>query len=227
MPVHDSRGLTEPRSRGQSTWSRKTTLHSLSLTLGADHRSRVRSFRRASAAANDCIWAIWAWTLTVCSWPAGVPRSGDLDGRNRAKRKSAIAGKEPVETRAGKRSIDPLQSPTILRTGHRNRLKPPFKLRQRRALTFSDWIPSREGKDRARVAARGHPGALARPKVPQEACGAARCHRKWTLDPPELLLHTQPSALEMAIRRTLTPFAGRALRDGLLRQRSTLATLAR
>jgi hypothetical protein len=33
----------------------------------------------------------------------------------------------------------------------------------------------------ARLPARGHPGVGARPTAPQQACGAARCHRKWTL----------------------------------------------
>ena len=44
---------------------------------------------------------------------------------------------------------DPEPSVTVLRTGHRNRLNPPFKLRQRRASTFSDWTPATDGKDRA------------------------------------------------------------------------------
>jgi hypothetical protein len=30
-------------------------------------------------------------------------------------------------------------------------MKLPFNLRQRGALTFLDWMPSREGKDRARL----------------------------------------------------------------------------
>ena len=42
--------------------------------------------------------------------------------------------------------------------------------------------------------------ARARPQVPREALGAARCRRKSTLDPPYQLLHTQPRALEMTIR---------------------------
>ena len=45
---------------------------------------------------------------------------------------------------------DPHRSVRVLRTGHRNRLKRPFKLRQRSTSTFSDWMPARKGKDRAR-----------------------------------------------------------------------------
>ena len=43
----------------------------------------------------------------------------------------------------------------------------------------------------ARPPARGHPGLGARPKVGQQACGAARCHRTWTLDSTNRLLHIQ------------------------------------
>jgi len=43
-----------------------------------------------------------------------------------------------------------------------------------------------------------------RPRPPEsattQACGAARCRRKSTLDPPRRRLHTQPRALEMTIR---------------------------
>ena len=54
-----------------------------------------------------------------------------------------------------------------------------------------------------RLPARGHSGVRARPKVPREACGAARCRRKSTLDPPYRLLHPQPRALEMTLRYEL------------------------
>jgi hypothetical protein len=46
--------------------------------------------------------------------------------------------------------FDPEASSTVLRTGRRNRLKPPFTLRQRGASTSSDWMPARGGKGRAR-----------------------------------------------------------------------------
>ena len=51
----------------------------------------------------------------------------------------------------------------------------------------------------ARLPARGHPGVSARPAVPQQACGDARCHRKSTLDSTDRLLHTQARAVEMTI----------------------------
>jgi hypothetical protein len=44
--------------------------------------------------------------------------------------------------------IDPQPSATILRTGRRNRLKLPFKLRTRGACSFSDWMPKGHVKDR-------------------------------------------------------------------------------
>jgi len=52
----------------------------------------------------------------------------------------------------------------------------------------------------ARLPARGHPGVGARPKVPQQACAAARCHRKWMLDSTGPLLHIQACAVESPIR---------------------------
>jgi hypothetical protein len=52
--------------------------------------------------------------------------------------------------------FDPKPSPAALQSGHRNRLKPPFKLRQRGASFSSDWMPTTEGKDRAPPAARRH-----------------------------------------------------------------------
>jgi hypothetical protein len=51
----------------------------------------------------------------------------------------------------------------------------------------------------ARLPARGHPGVGARPKVGQQACGAARCHRKWMLDSTDRLLHIQVCAVESPI----------------------------
>ena len=41
---------------------------------------------------------------------------------------------------------DPLPTPQALHTGHRNRSKPPFKLRQRCASILPDWTPANEGK---------------------------------------------------------------------------------
>ena len=64
----------------------------------------------------------------------------------------------------------------------------------------------------ARLPARGHLGVGARPEVPRQACGAARCHRKSTLDPPYRLLHTQARAVESPIRsrRHVAIASGRA-----------------
>ena len=52
----------------------------------------------------------------------------------------------------------------------------------------------------ARQPARGHPGVGARPKVGQQASGAARCHRKWTLDSTGQRLLIQVCAVESPIR---------------------------
>ena len=41
---------------------------------------------------------------------------------------------------------DPFLSSTVLRTGHRNRLKPPFNLPHRGIPTFSEWMPTTEGR---------------------------------------------------------------------------------
>jgi hypothetical protein len=48
---------------------------------------------------------------------------------------------EPVLNRANHWASSTRSSrPRFLRIGHRNRLKPPFKLRQRGPSTFSDWM---------------------------------------------------------------------------------------
>jgi hypothetical protein len=47
-------------------------------------------------------------------------------------------------------AIDPEPSPAALQCSHRNRLKPPLNLRHRGTPTFPDWMPTTEGKDRAR-----------------------------------------------------------------------------
>jgi hypothetical protein len=48
--------------------------------------------------------------------------------------------------------------------------------------------------------ASGHLGIGARPKVPQQARGAARCHRKWTFDSTDRLPDTPARAVEMTVR---------------------------
>jgi hypothetical protein len=75
---------------------------------------------------------------------------------------------------------DPQPASTVLRTGHRNRLKPPFELRQSGASTFSDWKRTTEGMDRARS------------QVLLQAGEAARYRRKSTLDPRNRPHHIQP-----------------------------------
>ena len=47
-------------------------------------------------------------------------------------------------------AVDPKPSEALLVIGRRKRLKPPFKLGPLGASTFSDWMLTREGKDRAR-----------------------------------------------------------------------------
>jgi hypothetical protein len=165
----------------------------------------------------------------------------DFDFRVPARKESNTARSERSNFRASYRNRvftqpRPGAVAHALRSGHRNRLKPPFKLRQRGVSTFSGWMPTRGGKDRARprpssstsasagshhrrrpsvsdagwARARGRqparaqppPGVRARPKVPRDACGAARCHRQSTLDPCHGPRHTQPRALEMTIRTT-------------------------
>lgn len=56
----------------------------------------------------------------------------------------------------------------------------------------------------AQLPARGQPCRRAHPQASRPACGAARCRRKSTLDPPYRLRHTQPRALEMTIRPRLS-----------------------
>ena len=54
---------------------------------------------------------------------------------------------------------DPKPSAGALQCGHSNRMKLPFSLRQRGVPTFSIWMPTRGGDDRARprpAAVRGH-----------------------------------------------------------------------
>jgi hypothetical protein len=63
---------------------------------------------------------------------------------------SLVVGEEPYVDRGSRALVDPHRSVRVLRTGDRNRLKRPFKLRQRGTSTFSDWMPARKGKDRAR-----------------------------------------------------------------------------
>jgi hypothetical protein len=65
--------------------------------------------------------------------------------------------------------------------------RPPFaldRLRERDGehLIYEPPKPGGREHEPARLPARGHPGVGARPKLPQQACGAARCHRKSTLD---------------------------------------------
>jgi len=55
-------------------------------------------------------------------------------------------------------------------------------------------------RDAGRARSCPRPPARARPEVPRQACGAAPCRRKSTLDPPYRLLRTQPRALGMTIR---------------------------
>ena len=56
---------------------------------------------------------------------------------------------------------EPEPSSTVLRTGRRNRRKPPFKLRQRGASTFLDWMPTSEGASHPPAARR-----CGRPSMP-------------------------------------------------------------
>ena len=52
----------------------------------------------------------------------------------------------------------------------------------------------------ARTPARDHVVVGARPKMPQQACGGARCQRKWTLVSTDRLLHIQACAVDSPIR---------------------------
>jgi hypothetical protein len=46
---------------------------------------------------------------------------------------------------------DPHPSAMVLLTGHGDRWKPPFELRQRGTSTYPEWMPETEGKRRARL----------------------------------------------------------------------------
>ena len=77
----------------------------------------------------------------------------------------------PLGRFASTPAVDPKPSTTVLRPGHRNRLKPPFKLRHRGALNLLGLNAYNTGQDRARLrsAAVGHArrrGAHLRPPRP-------------------------------------------------------------
>jgi len=61
--------------------------------------------------------------------------------------------------------------------------------------------PGRRVPAHASLPARRHPGGRAGPEAPRQACGAARCHRKWTLDSTDRLLHIQACAVASPVRR--------------------------
>jgi hypothetical protein len=76
-----------------------------------------------------------------------------------------------------------------LRSGHRNRSKPPFKLRKRDALSFSDWMPTRECKDCHRP----------RPATAGEGCGSGSSHPGLRFRPaPHLSHHRRSSPVHAA-----------------------------
>jgi hypothetical protein len=101
--------------------------------------------------------------MTVRLWPCRTPAA---DERRLHRRYPTFnpggpqyAEQRPLGGIASMPAVDPLPTPRVLHSGRRNRSKPPFELRQRRILTFSDWMPARKGKNRIcprPAAAGGH-----------------------------------------------------------------------
>jgi hypothetical protein len=141
--------------------------------------------------------------------PARGPAVGGRRRRARSRRRSAA----PVRPGLRVRPAPQLVATTVTVTVAAHPCAPPGGL-----------VPAP-----ARLPARGHAGVRARPKVPQQACGAARCRRKWTIDSTDRLAHTQARALEMAMRDRCDPRrpagqrqrAARPSRGFLLRSRAS------
>ena len=93
--------------------------------------------------------------MTVSLRPVRTPRRRRrkrlLHDALQPSRRERLLGNAMLSFRAGVwlTLIDPKPSETILRTGRRNRVMPPFKLPQCGISTFADWMPARECKDGA------------------------------------------------------------------------------
>jgi len=114
---------------------------------------------------------------------------------------------------------DPLPTPQALHTGHRNRSKPPFKLRQRCASILPDWTPANEGKAcvhlrpsalrgnrrrgrshpqrAARTSARirSAPRLVTRPPFARDAAQPRACGRRTRCKLPDVRATPAPGAL--------------------------------
>jgi len=90
-------------------------------------------------------------------------------------------------------------------------VRPAPQLVARTAATHSCATPGGLVPAAARLPARSHAGLRACPKVPRETCGAARCHRKSTLDPSRRPHHNQARAIELPILRQTGRFGFRGL----------------
>ena len=128
--------------------------------------------------------------------------AADRAGRERllrycARPRSTTVGDPRRRARADPRSGAPAHPGLRVRPAHR---LVATTVDARTCATPGGLVPAA-----ARLPARGHTGVSARAKVQRQACGAARCHRKSTLDPPHLLSHTQARVFEMAILHASPP----------------------
>jgi len=103
--------------------------------------------------------------------------------------------------------IDPKPSATALQSGHRNRLNPPFKLRQRGDSTSSDWMPASEGKDRTRTRPAAVGGHRRRARSPRQSAASPRPGLR--VRPAPQLVATTVGARPCAPRGRLVPAAAR------------------
>jgi hypothetical protein len=124
-------------------------------------RSKRPNYRHRPTPAVGTVVA--QWPMYFVSGRSQISSSNAEFGRSSRCRITAgdLGELQPNGRTSSRRrfAIDPKPSATVLRTGHRNRSKPPFELRHRRASTFSDWMPARKGKNRSRprpAAAGGH-----------------------------------------------------------------------
>ena len=129
---------------------------------------------------------------------------------------------EPERERLDRRrsqSVDPEPSSMVLRTGRRNRLKPPFKLRQRGASTSSDWMPTTEGKDRTRP----RPASVGRRRRrarPLRRSGTTACSRLRVLSAHRLVVAAACLADGVGLRGTRLLRRRRQCHDGEERRKS-------
>jgi hypothetical protein len=131
----DSLGRAQGCSRGANDHSREISPATADSRIFEDPGSTPGSCPREDRpdiARASIMAAILSTVL-----PGIRPDGHGLLGLNRQRRR-----KRPPICKSWMGAIDPLPSAKMLRTGRRNRLKPPFKSSQRVASTSSDWMPA-------------------------------------------------------------------------------------